>query len=202
MNIAVIGTGNVGAALASGWSKCGHQIYLGVRDRDHFKGKELLELDRIAVHSIAQALERAEVVLLSVPPKAIPEVAPFLKHTHQKILIDPTNSFPEAPKHYDNCFEAWHDLTPCRHLIKAFNNTGYQNMKNPNGLDTFVAGDSDRAKTTARKLALDLGFAQVYDFGKREKAGLLEQLAICWINLAYFQGMGPDFGINIVKRKA
>ena len=32
MNIAIIGTGNVGGALATKWANKGHQIYLGVRD--------------------------------------------------------------------------------------------------------------------------------------------------------------------------
>ncbi|HET8573668.1 MAG TPA: hypothetical protein VFL76_07340 [Edaphocola sp.] len=74
-------------------------------------------------------------------------------------------------------------------------------MAGPYGLDTFVAGDSERVKMAARKLAADLGFAHCYDFGAGDKAGLLEQLAICWINLAYFQNMGRHFGLNVVYRK-
>lgn len=41
MNIAIIGTGNVGGALATGWSTKGHTLRLGVRDSAQFKGKEL-----------------------------------------------------------------------------------------------------------------------------------------------------------------
>ena len=43
MNIAIIGTGNVGGALATKWAKKGHKIYLGVQDINNFKGKELLK---------------------------------------------------------------------------------------------------------------------------------------------------------------
>ncbi|HNN05870.1 MAG TPA: NAD(P)-binding domain-containing protein, partial [Leptospiraceae bacterium] len=32
MKIAVIGTGNVGGALAAKWAGKGHEIFLGVRD--------------------------------------------------------------------------------------------------------------------------------------------------------------------------
>ena len=32
MKIAVIGTGNVGRALGTGWAKVGHSIIFGVRD--------------------------------------------------------------------------------------------------------------------------------------------------------------------------
>lgn len=200
MKIAIIGTGNVGSALATGWSESGHEIHLGVRDQNNFKGKKLLGLDNVQVHSIQDAINIAEVVLLSVPPKTIPEVASYLKETEDKILIDPTNSFPEPPEGFANCFEAWQKLTPCKHLVKAFNNTGYQNMTHADGLDAFVAGESKKAKTVVRELAKDLGFANCYDFGGNDKTGLLEQLAICWINLAYFQEMGTDFGINVVKK--
>lgn len=200
MKIAVIGTGNVGTALATGWSKAGHTIFLGVRDQQDFKGKSLLSLENISVLSIAGAIAAAEVILLSVPPKVIPEIASYLKDAEDKIIIDPSNSFPSAPEGHKNCFEALTALTNCKNLVKAFNNTGFQNMANPKGLDTFVAGDSEKAKTIARQLAEDIGFANCYDFGGSDKAGLLEQLAISWINLAYFQGMGPNFGINVVKR--
>ena len=42
MKIAIIGTGNVGGALATRWAQAGHTIILGVRDLQNFKGKELL----------------------------------------------------------------------------------------------------------------------------------------------------------------
>lgn len=32
MNIVIIGTGNVGGALATKWAKAGHNIFLGVQD--------------------------------------------------------------------------------------------------------------------------------------------------------------------------
>lgn len=60
-------------------------------------------------------------------------------------------------------------------------------MACPNGLDTFMAGHSDKAKKIARQLAVDLGFAHCYDFGARDKAGLLEQLALCWNSWPIFK---------------
>ncbi len=200
MKIAIIGTGNVGSALSKGWAKAGHDIFLGVRDQNNFKGKDLLSLNNCSVHSINDAIAFSEVVLMSVPPKVIPELAPTLENIADKILIDPTNSFPEPPKGFSNCFEAWHELTSCKNIVKAFNNTGYENMLSPSGVDTFVAGNSQMAKEIVKDLANDIGFSSCYDFGGDDKTGLLEQLAICWINLAYFQGMGSDFAMNIINK--
>lgn len=71
MKIAIIGTGNVGGALAEGWSKQGHEILLGVRDPNQFKGKELLQLPSVTVHPIADATKLAEVIVLSTPAKEV-----------------------------------------------------------------------------------------------------------------------------------
>jgi predicted dinucleotide-binding enzyme len=204
MKIAIIGTGNVGSALAKGWAKSGHQILLGVRDTNNFKGEALLSAENISVYSLAEAIRQAEVIVLSVPPEVIPSLAGNLKGAEEKVIIDPTNSFRSKPEGYANGFEALVDLTGCTHIAKAFNNTGANNMADPvypqGAIDTFVAGDSEKAKSVVKQLANDLGFAHCYDFGGNDKAGLLEQLGLIWINLAMFQGFGREMAINVVKR--
>ena len=42
MKIAIIGTGNVGAALATKWANCGHTLYLGTRNIHKLSGTSLL----------------------------------------------------------------------------------------------------------------------------------------------------------------
>jgi len=200
MNIAIIGTGNVGAALTKGWTAAGHNIFLGVRDQANFKGKALLDLPGVSLQSIVEAIAAAEVVVLAVPPQVMPEMIPFLEQAEDKVVIDPSNSFPAPPKGYDNSFAPLVKHTACKHLVKAFNTTGFGNMPNGEGLDMFMAGDSERAKKVVSQLSADLGFANCYDFGGSDKAGLQEQLAIAWINLAIFQNLGPNIGINVVKR--
>jgi len=55
MKIAIIGTGNVGGALAAKWANKGHAINLGVRDTQNFKGIELLNNPNTKVHDIQDA---------------------------------------------------------------------------------------------------------------------------------------------------
>jgi predicted dinucleotide-binding enzyme len=64
----------------------------------------------------------------------------------------------------------------------------------------FIAGDSAQAKAVVRQLAHDLGFAECYDFGGNDRAPLLEQLALAWINLAIFQGNGRSMAFKVLKR--
>ena len=77
-------------------------------------------------------------------------------------------------------------------------------MKNPvydgQGIDLFMAGDSAKAKAIAEQLAQDAGFANCYNFGGDDKAGLLEQFALSWINLAIMQGHGRNIAFKLIKR--
>jgi 8-hydroxy-5-deazaflavin:NADPH oxidoreductase len=57
-----------------------------------------------------------------------------------------------------------------------------------------------QAKTIATQLALDAGFATCIDFGGDDKVALLEQFALCWINLAMMQGMGRNIAFKLLKR--
>jgi predicted dinucleotide-binding enzyme len=41
MNIVIVGAGNVGRALATGWTRAGHKITLAVRDPASSKAGEL-----------------------------------------------------------------------------------------------------------------------------------------------------------------
>jgi Predicted dinucleotide-binding enzymes len=61
MKISIIGTGNVGGALATRWAKAGHQILLGTRDLAKFEDKHLLENPQTSLHTIAESAKEAEV---------------------------------------------------------------------------------------------------------------------------------------------
>ncbi len=205
MNIAIIGTGNVGGALATKWANIGHEIYLGVQDTQNFKRQELLKNPNTTVHSINDAVAFAEVLLLATPAKATIEVTKSLGDTSGKIIIDAMNIvMKQGPEGFSNTTDPILANTQTKDVVKCFNTTGFNNMENPNygalAIDLFVAGDSAKAKSTARQLAKDAGFAECYDIGGNDKFELMEHFARFWINLAMFQGQGRDIGFKLLKR--
>lgn len=205
MKIAIIGTGNVGGALAKGWARAGHQILLGVRDLNNEKLKPLLAFnDLITAHEIEEAVQIAEVILIATPPTVIHDLIKVMGDVGSKTIIDATNSVFAKPEPFAHVSEALKELTRAPHIVKCFNTTGYENMLDPKydglGVDMFVSGDSPEAKEVARQLSQDLGFGQVYDFGGFDKIGLLEQFAMAWINLAIMQGEGRNMAFKILKR--
>ncbi|MCG9912125.1 MAG: NAD(P)-binding domain-containing protein [Flavobacteriales bacterium] len=203
--IAIIGTGNVGGALATQWANNGHEINLGVRDVNNFKGKALLSNPNTHVFTIEEAVKQSEVILLSTPAPIAVEVAQSLGDTTGKIIIDTMNIvMGRGPQGYNNTSDAILDHTQSRDVVKCFNTTGANNMQNPvygdTAIDLFVAGDSEKGKSTAMQLAKDAGFAACYSIGGNDKFELMEQFAWFWINLAMFQGQGREIGFKLLKR--
>lgn len=205
MKIAIIGTGNVGGALATKWANEEHEIKLGVRDVSSFKGKELLTNPNTEVLTIENAVKVSDIILLSTPATATVEVVKSLGDTTGKIIIDAMNiMMGRGPQGYKHTTDAILENTKTKDVVKCFNTTGFNNMQNPNyrniALDLFVAGDSEKGKQAAIQLAKDAGFAECYNIGGNDKFELMEQFAWFWINLAMFQGQGREIGFKLLKR--
>ena len=205
MKIAIIGTGNVGGALATKWSQAGHRILLGVKDTDNFKGKDLLNNQNTSVTSPKEAVAGSEVVLIATPAPVAVEVAKSLGITSGKVIIDAMNIvMGRGPEGYSNTSDALLDHTDSNDVVKCFNTTGFNNMINPEyggvALDAFMAGDSEKGKQVAEQLAKDAGFEACYDVGGNDRFELMEQFAWFWINLAMVRGQGREIGFKLLKR--
>lgn len=205
MKIAIIGTGNVGGALATKWAKAGHHIYLGVQDLNDFKGKELLKNPNTTAHPVVDAVIKSEVILIATPATAAVAVAQSLGDTTGKIIIDAMNIvMGRRPQGFKTTSEAILAHTQTKEVVKCFNTTGFNNMVNPNygnmAIDMFVAGDSEKGRAVAIRLAKDAGFGECYPIGGNDKFELMEQFAGFWINLAMFQGQGREIGFKLLKR--
>ena len=204
MNIAIIGSGNVGGALPQQWIKAGHTVLIGAKfplsDKNIKLATQIGE-DRFA--TIENAVKQCEVVLIATPPTAIFEVIEQMGNVSNKVIIDATNSVMKSPEPYITVYHCLLDKTNAE-VVKCFNSTGFENMLNPvyNGqvIDMFMAGGSEKAKSVAKQLALDCGFGSCIDFGKSDKVELLEKFALSWINLAIMQGHGRNMAFRVVRR--
>lgn len=204
MNIAIIGTGNVGGALAGKWAQAGHQIILGVRDIAEFKGKELLNTKNITAASIQDAVKNSDVILIAAVPQATADIVNSMGDVTGKVIIDAMNSVRTKPEGFNNSFEALKSLAPGAEIVKCFNSVGFNVMADTNfkgtKADMYMASSSERGKEIAKQLAIDAGFENCYNFGGDDRAALLEQFALCWINLAMMQGQGREMMFKLVKR--
>ena len=204
MKIAIIGSGNVGGALAQRWIKAGHTVLICAQYPLSEKNIQLAtKIGEDRFTTIKSGVKAAEVVLIATPPTAVFEVMESMGDVSGKVIIDASNSVRQEPDPYPTVFHALADKTKGE-IVKCFNTTGFENMLDPiyqgEGIDMFMAGDSEIAKVTAKQLALDAGFGSCIDFGKADKVELLEKFALSWINLAIMQGHGRDLAFRVVRR--
>lgn len=206
MKIAIIGSGNVGGALAQQWVKAGHTVLIGVKFPLSEKSIKLAtQIGEDRFTSVEGAAKQCEVIVLATPAPMAAEVAQSLGDTTGKVIIDTMNVvMGRGPAGFANTSDAILAHTQTRDVVKCFNTTGFNNMQTPQyqdiAIDAFMAGDSEKGKAIARQLALDAGFAECYNVGGNDKFSLMEQFAFFWINLAMFQGQGRDIGFKLMKR--
>ncbi len=207
MNIAVIGTGNVGGALGSRWAKIGHNVVFGSLDPKNEKVQALLQASSASAKSPREAAEAAEVIVLAVPWAAAESTLGSLGNLQGKILIDctnPLNAYNQlAIGHTNSAGEQVAAWAEGAKVAKAFNNTGANNMADSNygdqKLSMFICGDDPDAKKVATQLSDELGFETI-DTGGLAMARYLEPLTMLWIHLAYVQGLGPNVAFKLIKR--
>lgn len=206
MKIAIIGSGNVGGALAQKFISAGHTVLMGAKfplSEKSLKLATVIGEDRFT--SIESAVQQCEVIVLATPAPMAIEVAQSLGDTTGKVIIDTMNIvMGRGPAGFTTTSEAILANTTTTDVVKCFNTTGFNNMLDPHygnyAIDAFVAGDSEKGKAIASQLALDAGFGACYDVGGNDKFQLMEQFAFFWINLAMFKGYGRDIGFKLLTR--
>jgi len=208
MRIAVIGVGMVGSALGPRFADAGHEVVYGVRDPGADRHDELLSATPGGTTAIiADAAAGSDAVLLAVPWEAIDSVVGQLGSA-SGLVWDATNPLSQDMRHLREDAEPSGAAVvaarlPTAKVVKAFNCTGAPNLASPaypaGPIAMFLAGDDPAAKTTTAAVCREIGMSPV-DLGPLEMARSLEHLALCWIRLAYAQGMGPDFTIGIRHR--
>lgn len=198
--IAVLGSGNVGRALARGLAAAGHQVTLGTREPDR---PELVEWAAAGAGGVAladslAAAAGAEIVVVATAwdgtGAALAAAAPALEG---KVLVDVTNPLRFTTRlelalgFDDSGGEQVQRWAPGARVVKAFNTVGFELMDHPDlpgGPPTlFIAGDDAAAKADVTGLAADLGWA-VHDCGDLVAARLTEPLAMLWIEHAIRSG--------------
>ena len=210
MKIGVLGAGNVGGTLGTGWAKKGHSVMFGVRDASDAVFKSVVQAagSNASAGSVPEAAAFGEVVVLATPWPAAQEALRSAGNLSGKILLDCVNPLkPDlsglAVGFTTSAGEQIAGWAAGARVVKIFNTTGFDNMaapRYPEGAASMLyCGDDAGAKTVAAKLAADLGFDPV-DAGPLVNARLLEPYALLWIQLAYKQGLGRNFAFRLIRR--
>jgi 8-hydroxy-5-deazaflavin:NADPH oxidoreductase len=208
VRIAIIGAGNVGAALGRNWARCGHAIRFGLRDPASPKYAALAGTG--ALLPAVEAAAGAEAVVVATPWHATEAALAALGGLAGKLVLDATNPLAMGPAglglaigHTESGGERVAAWLPGASVFKALNTTGAENTADPSAYPVrpvmFVAGDDAARKPEALALVADLGFEAV-DAGPLANARLLEAHAMLWIDLALKRGQGRSIAFALLRR--
>jgi predicted dinucleotide-binding enzyme len=195
MRIGIIGSGEVGASLAVGLKKHGHDVMRGSRDPKKLKAWQDDKGKGIALGDLAETARHGELVVLAVKGVGAEEAVRLagIDNLAGKPVLDTTNPIAEAPPTNgvlsfftgpnESLMERLQKLAPAAKFVKAFSCVGNDLMVDPKlkgGPPTmFICGNDDAAKQATTKLLQDIGWESL-DLGKAESARAIEPLCILW----------------------
>lgn len=208
MNIAIIGTGNVGSAIAQGLAGKGQSLVLGVRDPKNADAIALAARTGARLAIPAEATKHADVIILALPWAVAEDAVRALGPLVGKVVIDCMNPLGMVDGalgltigHSASGGETVAAWLPQAHVVKTLNQVGAEimarNHQLPHRPVMFMAGNDEAAKVRVATLLEMLGFAPL-DAGDITKSRLLEPFGMVWINQALFRGKGRQWAFAVV----
>jgi 8-hydroxy-5-deazaflavin:NADPH oxidoreductase len=205
MQIAIIGSGNVGKALAGSFTRAGHDVTLTASNPDHARDAAAQSGGRAAA-SNRDAAAAAELVVLAVHQPAVDGVLAELGDALAgKVVVDVTNRVdpanPGSTMDGSSAAEQIQARAPEARVVKAFNTAFASRQADPVvegvALDAFIAGDDDPAKQAVAELAGSIGFRPI-DAGPLVMARALEAMALLNITLQLRNNWPWQAGFKLV----
>jgi hypothetical protein len=208
MEIGIIGTGNMGSALATALSDAGHTIMLGSRNPQ--RGRETAESigENVSGGSNEDAAEFADTVILAIPFDACADIIRECGAFDGKTVIDITNpiDLEELRVTLDRETSGGEEiakLAPGASVVKAYNMIHAEVVQDPDfGNDRptcFYCGDDEGAKEQVAELIEDCELDPV-DCGPLRASRYLEGMAGLIVQLSMNMGWGVDNAILFVER--
>ena len=173
LKIGIIGTGHIGGTLAKLWAKAGHELLISSRHPEELQDLARSLGPKVKAGPPREAAVFGEVVLISIPYGATPQVGRDLKtELAGKIVLDTGNPYPnrdgdmavEARRKGTGVASA--EFLPGVRLVRAFNAIGSGDLSDEahrkgERVAIPLAGDDAEALAVAERLVRDAGFDPV-----------------------------------------
>jgi predicted dinucleotide-binding enzyme len=203
MKVGIIGSGDVGQHLGTGFAATGHEVKVGSREPTSEKLAKWRATagPKATTGTFEEAAKFGDLVVLATLWSGTESAIHLAKPAalSGKVVIDATNplAFREnAPPglalgHTDSGGEQVQRWLPNSHVVKAFNIVGNADMFQPTfpggPPDMFYCGNDVGAKKTVRGILESFGWNAV-DIGGIEGARVLESLCLLWVGYMFQTG--------------
>jgi hypothetical protein len=193
--VGIIGSGNVGQALATGFAKCGYKVKVGSRTpaSEKLRAWAVASGKGSSTGTFAEAAAFGEILALSTLGSATEEAIDLAgpSNFRGKVLIDTTNPLDflnyNPPGLFlgitDSLGERVQRKLPLANVVKCFNTVPYGQMFKPTlkDVEMLICGNDKSAKQRVTNLLLEFGWKGAIDIGGIEGARWMEALVPLWV---------------------
>ncbi|MGW3009882.1 NADPH-dependent F420 reductase [Streptomyces sp. NPDC001219] len=213
-SIGILGTGRVGANLASKLSQAGHHVILGHRSPTEETTAAAQDTGpRVSFADQRTTARTADIVINATPgDSALDRLTSLRTELAGKILIDVSNATRDAGDGLpgDLCYpgsslaEQLQAALPDTHVVKTLNTMLFMVMTAPETLATpptaYLSGDDQNAKKTVTGLLGDLGWqpAWIEDLGGITTARATEAMILVVPHILRRHGFKP-FAVSLAR---
>jgi predicted dinucleotide-binding enzyme len=193
VRIGILGSGDVGRALAAGFAGLGHDVKIGSRDPEKLREWAGQAGPHVSTGTFDEVARFGDVLVLATLGVATEEAIRLagIDAFDGKVVIDTTNPLDFSTGkpalsigHTDSLGEVIQRLLPRARVVKAFNTVGNALMVNPQlpggPPDMFLCGNDDDAKKIVTQICEHFGWG-VIDLGGIEGARYLEPMCLIWV---------------------
>ncbi|MCG6186661.1 NADPH-dependent F420 reductase [Maribellus maritimus] len=192
--VGIIGSGNVGQALAKGFVENGYQTTIASRSEEKRKELEQAFEGKIKTDSLENTARNNEIIVFAVKGGKAKEALAVLKvdNLKGKTVIDATNPIEDAApvkgvlvystSINKSLMEELQEMATEAKFVKAFNSVGAGHMVNPlfeSKPTMFICGNDAEAKKEVSEILDKFGW-ETADMGFAEAARAIEPLAMLW----------------------
>jgi len=185
--IAIVGSGHIGGNLGIMLAKAGYEIFFSSRHPEHLKDLVTEAGPKARAGKVEDAVAFGDLVILSVPFKALREISLEVKQALKgKVVIDTSNPYPErdgvmaeeARNDPDGMGVLVSRLLPGARIVRGFNSVHFEELRktvNSNGetVGLPLASDDQEGLEAAVELARRVGLDPVV-VGGLKKAKLFD----------------------------
>jgi hypothetical protein len=171
--IGIIGTGKIGGTLAELWARAGYELLISSRHPEQLQDLAKRLGPRVRAGTPKEAAAFGEVVLISVPYGALPQVGrDYAAELRGKVVLDTGNPYPhrdgpmaeEARRKGTGVASA--EFLPGVRLVRAFNSLPHFSLRSEahragERVGVPLAADDPGALKVATRLVEDAGFEPV-----------------------------------------
>jgi 8-hydroxy-5-deazaflavin:NADPH oxidoreductase len=211
--VGIIGSGNVGKALAHGFVKLGYKTYISSR-KQNLRDELEEELNgKVVAATPEEAAKQGQLIVFAVKGTAAREALKTIgiHNLEGKTVIDTTNPIDDAAPENGvlryftdinkSLMEELQEMAPKANFVKAFSSVGSLHMVHPQFDDKptmFICGQDQSAKKEVKALLEKFGW-ETQDMGFMEAARAIEPLAMLWC-IPGFQANSWNHAFKMLKK--